>query len=444
MFGFFKKIRFSLRLGFAFWQTHRKTIVLTFLLGIIIASFLPRALVFFRQRQPTKIGFSGKYTPETLPDEILSLLSQGLSKVNEKGLPEPAAASSWKTKNQGKTYRFALKEGLFWHDKEAVTAKDIRYNFSDVSVNKIDSYTIEFELKESFSPFPSAVSRPLFKKGLIGMGDFRVRSIEKNGQIVERLVLESRQKEKQRLIYKFYPSEALLKTAFKLGKIDIAHELTTPNELLEWPGIKVEEKVKKDRLVAIIFNTESPFLGSKPLRQALAYSLKKDWPNRTFGPINPNSWAYNPNLKRYQFDLEKARELLKKGLGEQDGEEAEIRLTTFPILFSLAEEIARDWKGLGLKVEIETTNVIPEEFQALLVIEDIPPDPDQYLLWHSTQASNISRFKSAQIDKLLEDGRKILNQEERKEIYFDFQRFLVEDAPIIFLYHPTVYTISRE
>ena len=36
-----------------------------------------------------------------------------------------------------------------------------------------------------------------------------------------------------------------------------------------------------------------------------------------------------------------------------------------------------------------------------------------------------------------------LNKEERKELYFDFQRFLVEDTPAIFLYHPTLYTLER-
>ena len=53
---------------------------------------------------------------------------------------------------------------------------------------------------------------------------------------------------------------------------------------------------------------------------------------------------------------------------------------------------------------------------------DIPKDPDQYSLWHSTQTStNISHLKNARIDKLLEDGRTELDQEIRKKIYLDFR-----------------------
>ncbi|MGB9637438.1 MAG: peptide-binding protein, partial [Microgenomates group bacterium] len=68
---------------------------------------------------------------------------------------------------------------------------------------------------------------------------------------------------------------------------------------------------------------------------------------------------------------------------------------------------------------------------------------DQYSFWHSTQSNNLSGFKNFRIDKLLEDGRKTLAEEERKNIYFDFQRFLVEESPVVFLIHPTVYCVSR-
>ena len=75
---------------------------------------------------------------------------------------------------------------------------------------------------------------------------------------------------------------------------------------------------------------------------------------------------------------------------------------------------------------------------------DIPKDPDQYVLWHSTQPTNISKYKNPRIDKLLEDGRVELNQETRKKIYLDFQRFLVEDSPAIFLYHPSFFTVLKK
>ena len=121
-----------------------------------------------------------------------------------------------------------------------------------------------------------------------------------------------------------------------------------------------------------------------------------------------------------------------------------VKLPTPPSsMMSVAEEIKKDWQQLGIETEIKLILSSEEEFEALLVTQQIPQDPDQYLLWHSTQTTNLSQYKSPKLDKLLEDGRKTFDQEERKEIYLDFQRFLVEDSPAIFLFHPTVYSLSR-
>ena len=52
-----------------------------------------------------------------------------------------------------------------------------------------------------------------------------------------------------------------------------------------------------------------------------------------------------------------------------------------------------------------------------VVIFDIPEDPDQYSIWHSTQdATNITHYESPRIDKLLEDGRSEIDTESRRKI----------------------------
>jgi len=439
-----KKIRFFFRLTVAFWQAHKKTIILTSVLGIFITvvgfKFFP---IFFHPKSKG-IGVVGKYTPETLPNEILLQITQGLTFLDKSGSANSALADFWQIEDDGKTYEFTLKDNFFWHDKTRVSAKDLSYNFDDVLVQKIDEKTIRFQLKETFSPFPVVVSRPLFKKGLLGTGKYKVTSIKRNGQIVERLDLVSVNSPSEKLIYKFYPTEAMAKTAFKLGKIDIINEVADVSELSAWPNLKITSQVKTNQIGMIIFNTQNEFLSEKTARQALAYGLKKDWENRAYGPLSPESWAYSSNLKKYEFDFSKAQELLGQIFEEGIPEGTELRLSTFPTFFSLAEEIANDWKNLGFKVDIETVDIVPTDFQIFLVVEDVPPDPDQYFLWHSTQAGNLSRFKSPQIDKLLEEGRKTLDREKRKEAYFDFQRFLVEDAPAIFLFHPTVHQVTRD
>ncbi len=111
----------------------------------------------------------------------------------------------------------------------------------------------------------------------------------------------------------------------------------------------------------------------------------------------------------------------------------------------LAETIAKDWENvLDVDVDVKIINSIEPDFQAILIAQEIPLDPDQHALWHSTQETNISHYQDLKIDKLLEDGRIISDLKKRKEIYQDFQKFLVEDTPAIFLSHPTTYTITRK
>jgi ABC-type transport system substrate-binding protein len=96
-----------------------------------------------------------------------------------------------------------------------------------------------------------------------------------------------------------------------------------------------------------------------------------------------------------------------------------------------------DWKKIGVNAVVRVENGNPQNFQALLAPEFIPQDPDQYLLWHSTQdKTNISHYKSDRIDKDLEDGRKATDPKFRKEKYLDFQKVLLDDAPATFLYFP--------
>ncbi|MFC1789917.1 ABC transporter substrate-binding protein [Patescibacteria group bacterium] len=440
----FKKARFIFRLTGAFWKARRRIILVAFLGGIIIALVIPRLYLYLQTKRPLKIGLVGRYDLDNLPREVLNQIGEGLVREKKDGSFQPALAKSWEILKKGKQYRFHLANDLSWHDGTELSSEDISFNFSDVLLKKINPKTIEFELKEAFSPFLSALAQPILKKGLIGTGEYQLESLKRNGQFVESLTLKPVRKSQKKFVYKFYPGEDLTRLAFKLGKIDVARGLTNISEFEAWPNVKIEENIRHDRIILLIFNNKDPVLTEKSIRQALNYSLKKDWTPRALGPLNPNSWAYNPNLKTYAYDLQKAKELLKKGFGGQESVDLELSLTTFSSLFPVAEKIAKQWEELSIKTKIQVTDVVPSGFQVFLVTQDLPSDPDQYLLWHSIQPHNLSQLNNPQIDKLLEDGRQILDLEKRKEIYFDFQRFLVEESPVVFLHHPTEYILLRD
>ena len=441
-----KKLRFFFRFITSFFKKHYKTIFIGLILGSIFYFLIPNIMLLFSQRKHTlKIGIIGQYSVDEIPQKIIDDISYGLTGVNEKGEPVGKIASSWIVSDDGKTYTFyiSVKE-LFWHNGQKFVPSDVNYNFKDVSVS-VENNKIIFLLKEPFAPFTSVVSKPLFKKGLIGLGDYKISKIIKSGKYIKSILLVSANNGvslNSQKLYRFYQNEKDLKTAFILGEIDILGEITNLDGLYLSKNITVEENISKDISVGLFFNTNKQEFSEKSFRQALAYSiLKQTGEKRSLGPLNPLSWSYNPDIKPYKQDFERSKLLL--GPEKSVYENININISTLPQYVKIAEEIKNSWKTIGINSTVHVYPVVPDDYDTLLVARKLPSDPDQYYFWHSTQEGNLSKFKNPRIDKLLEDGRKTLDKEERKNIYFDFQRFLIEESPAVFIIHPSFYSVKR-
>ena len=436
------KIRYILRLIGAFVARFKGLLVLGVAVGIamfFITRFIGPSVLGKAQES---IGIAGRYQTENLPQEILSLIGDGLTKIDEAGFPEPNLAKSWETPDKGRTWIFQLREDAEWQDGKKVTSSSINYNFTDVEVERPDESTIVFKLKEPFSPFPVIVSRPVFKQGLLGTSEWRVTKASLVGNYVQTIIMKNETKQKK--VFRFYPTEERAKLALKLGEVDKLEGTFTQSPFDKWPTMNISNNINEEQIVSIFFNTKDQLLLDKSMRQALDYAIDKSQfdGERALSPISPKSWAYNPQVKRYDYDPERAKELI--GEASTDNE-IEIKLVSSPVLLPVAEKIADYWKQAGVNTIVQVSSGIPTDFQAYLAILDVPKDPDQYIIWHSTQnVSNISSFQNPRIDKLLEDGRVELKTEERKKIYLDFQRFLVEELPAAFLYHPTTYAVERK
>ncbi len=443
----YKKIRFSINFIKAIFKKHFLQILLGLFIGVIFFYFAPKLYKLIpKPRQELKIGRVGQYTINEVPDEILNEVSFGLTSLSESGQVLPALAESWQIEEEGKVYRFKIKQqSFFWHDKSKLTAQDINYNFNDV-VFSLENNDLVFRLKEPFSPFLSVLAKPIFKKGLIGLGEYKISNITQKGKFIKSITLVPFDKNNKNLsikIYKFYKSEKDLKTAFNLGEVNILENLFDIDGINLSKNVTYEQTLKNNLYLAVFLDNSKSFLDVKSFRQALAYAIPKETdPLRVISPISPLSWAYNPGIKPYNQDISHAKTLL-----ETDKEALSsfsLSLTTFPQYEKLAQEIKKAWENIGIKTNIKITTFLPTDFEALLIAREIPIDPDQYYFWHTTQAGNIINLKNPRIDKLLEDGRKTIDQNQRKDIYYDFQRFLAEESPVIFLNHPMLYTVKRK
>lgn len=417
------------------WQT---ALIVLLLSGVTV--FLSR--VVETPRPTTRIGLVGKYTPETLPQNIQVKLSTGLVSIENSGEAKPALASSWKVSDDGRTYEFTLDTEKTWNDGTHIKGSDINYNFKDVRVDTTPN-SVTFALPAPYTPFLSAVSKPIIKDGRYGVGEYHLTKSVVYSGVLQAVNLAS---SKQVLIYKFYPTESAALTAYRLGEIDKIENLSrVPENLASEPRNLITQNHELSRTAVLFLNNNDQLLQSKSVRQALAYAIKdKSFGHpRAISPIASSSWAFNPLVKDYAFDESRAKTLFGQDVKDPSGVTIELK-TTLQYL-DVADIIATDWQAvLGIKVNVKVVTTLTSDYQVLLADYAPPTDPDQYTTWHSTQGTNYTHYTNLKVDKLLEDGRRTADLKLRRDIYQDFQRFLLEDSPAIFLFETTSFDLSRK
>lgn len=433
----------------AYFKKMRRTIISSLLLGILIffaiiglINYYFRPLIF---KTTENIGYTGTYTIQTIPKEILSQISYGLTKVEPSGQVLPAASSSWTIKGD-KMYVFKIRPGIKFHNGEELTSKNVSYNFEDVDIKTIDKYTIQFTLKNPYSPFLTTVARPIFGKNLSGIGKYKMENIDVNGGFVRSITLiDTTSKNKKRKIY-FYPTQRALKVAFLLGEVSKIYGASSTmidrTDLSKWSKVKSQGYINYSSLISIFYNSNDSVLNNKKVRQALNYALPAtvDMGERAFGPIPPNSIYFSQPPTYKISDIELSKTLLSSF---KEPVNSTLTISTTDEFQRVAQEIQKAWEKIGIKTKIKIVQDIPSDFQIFIYKIKIPEDPDQYVLWHSDQSNNITHYKNLRIDKLLEDGRSISDVEKRKKLYADFQKYLTDDVPASFYYFPREYNLTK-
>lgn len=432
-----------------------KVIIFSFFLGLFIffglvagAKYLTR---FIPIEKKVRIGVIGAYTADNLPSFVIDNLSHGLTKVADNGTIQPDVAAKWDIQEGGKKYIFHLKKNLSFSDNTPVTSDGISYRFANVKITKPDPYTIAFQLKDVYSPFLVTVSRPIFKKGYIGVGEYKLSGIHLNGNFVESLDITSTKNKLFSESYVFYPSEEAVKHAFALGEITQAEGLTSDSYMDtsfdKFPNVTVNKHIDYNRLVAVFFNTQDPFLSDKRIRSALTYALPDSFPGgqRTVVPYPPQSIYLNQSVIDRKQDMAHAKLLFDAATtGASASAIPTIQIETATRYHDVAQELSNTWKQLGLKTTIDDAESIPANFRIYLGDFTLPKDPDQYVLWHSTSNDNITKINSPRLDLLLEEGRKTTDIDSRVKTYNEFQKYLLDESPAAFLYFPYDYIITRK
>ncbi len=448
-----KTIRYYYWLVKEFLRKHVKLIAISFIISFlfIIAIISLSPVINTILSSKTEItGIVGNYDMNSLPDDIYGKISSGLVYMNDKGELIPVLADSWEVRENGRVYRFHLKKNLIWDDGSKFTANDINYQFKDIKKKVVNDSTIEFDLKSPLSIFPTYLVKPILKYPLTGIASlYHVANYKTKYGNITQLDLAPNKPDLPTVTYKMYQDESQLLTAYKRG--DITQFSITKKSIADslsgWKNTKISKTIDYSRLMTLFINNKKPLLKEKDIRQALMlsidYSQFESKGLLATGPIQPISWAYNPDLKKNGYDPDLASAIIRKTVDAS--KEAQLNLVTFYDYYDLGDTLVSDFRKVGLPVNLNISTIGQSDFDLELALWKVPSDPDQYFFWHSTQTQgNITHYNNVKIDKLLEDGRNATSIEERKKIYYDFQRVMQDDPPAIFLYYPYIYTIKRK
>jgi peptide/nickel transport system substrate-binding protein len=445
--------------------------------------------------------------------DLVALVFNGLTRTNSQDEAEPDLALRWAVSPDGITYLFSLRRDVRWSDGELFTADDVIFtiglmqdpNFPGVPdvanlwrtvrVDKMDDYTVRFQLQQPFPAFLDYTSVGILPKHLlgtvtaqtltthsfnthpVGTGPFMLSDISTRRAV---LVPNPRYFGRKRpylaaIEMRFYPTHENLLTAYQAGEIMGISEVP-PHlfpQVARFPDLNVySARISGFYIVYLNLQDEdrSPFFQTARVRQALLYGLDRQALIDSalngrglvaHGPIRSWIWAYDPNVRQYDYDPDQARRLLDEsgwtdsdGDGIRDRKGVALRFSLLvgddSVAIALAQGIASQWAQLGVAANVETLGaglgdrLRSHNFQAALAELVLSGDPDPYPMWDQTQiegGQNYGGWDNSKASTAIEEARRLVDREARKTLYSEFQRIFADEVPALIIANP-VYTYA--
>lgn len=437
---------------------------------------------------------------DTYTSQVRAQIYDTLINQDEDMQIQPGLAEDWEQIDQT-TWEFELREGVYFHNGEELTASDVKYTFDRMlcdddpavaafilamveETEVIDNYTVRLHLEEPFVPILSHLSHPV--TGIlnetateeagedygtlvaVGTGPYEFEEWATGDYIV----LEANEDywgegpEIERVRFRAVPEDTVRAIEVETGEAHISYEIAPIDvaRLDEDPGVYL---VNYPTLSTdyIGFNCEREPFDEVKVRQAINYAIDIDpivehvyegQAAKAMGPISDMVWGAHPELEPYGYDVEKAQELLAEA-GYEDGFEATLYTDDNPMRIDIAEIVQDNLRHVNIDLEVEVLDWgdhldrtgTGEHDMFILGWSTVTADADYglYALFHSEQHGhdgNRTFYTNPEVDERLEHGRRLEDEEMRMDTYHGAQELIYEDAPWVFIAHEEEYHGVRD
>lgn len=456
---------------------------------------------------------------------VTKQILEGLLEFEEDSFElKPGLAHDWEVSDDGLKYTFYLEEGVTFHDGTPFNAEAVKINFerwadpdheyafSDdgyvysmygtmfggykgeeghviEEINVVNDYEIEFILNQPLGFFlqnlgmsyfaitsPAALEEygPNINENPVGTGPFKFVSWTKDDSIVLEKFEDYRvegQPKLDKVIFTVIPDNAARLIALRSGEIDIMDGLNPDDAagVESDPDLVLLERAENN-FGYVGLNTQKEPLNIKEVRQAINYAIDKQaiadalyagYATTAKNPLPPGYLGYNDDVEAYEYNPDKARELLAEA-GYPDG--FDIELWTMPVARpympdpeTVSQIVQKNLEDIGINATIIREEWAPylektaagEHQLFILGWSGTNGDPDYFLssLLHGSNvgSSNRSFYQNDEVDELLDAAKRAVDQDERADLYGQAQALISEDSPMVTLVHsrPVMATTTR-
>jgi len=403
-------------------------------------------------------------------------------------------AESWRVVNET-TWQFKLKRNVKFHNGEPFDAAAVKFSIERMldpkqgapgrtsiatidHVDVLDSYTVNVITK---APFPllavrmspghcgtvgivppkyiAQVGDATFAVKPVGTGPYKFVEWVKD----ERLVLEANKDYHrgapaiERLIFRPVPELTTRVAALLSGQADLVSDIPPDQtgKIKSSSSAHVEISTLGGFVIMVKMTNylmPGPWQDVR-VRKAINYAIDMDTIIKTvlegYGqvlgvPLEKEAFGFNPNIKWYGYDPERAKALLREA-GHPNGFEMTLHapnrryMNDIEVMQAMAQMLTK--VGIRAKVEVWEQSIYTTKWRkrellpAYLVAWGGAGVFDGDLLTSSLNSkSALAIFKNEALDKMLEDAQATNDPERRKAIYFKAQELIYEEAPIIKAY----------
>jgi len=417
---------------------------------------------------------------------------------SDSGSPQPALAESWKQVD-GLTWDFKLRSGLKFQNGEPLDAIAVKWNFDRIkdpatksqwaprfglvdSVEAVDSATVRFHTSQPFATLLGNLvklslvppkyfqdkGQAAFNTAPLGNGAYTVTEWKQDDHITLRA-----NKDYWRgvpaidtITFRLMPEASARVASLQAGESQILYALPPEQaDPLKGQGFQVvSNSIAHSFIVVLRNNTESP-LQDVRVRQAINYAIDKDliikellagFGRKLEGQIvGPDAVGFNPDLKAYPYDADKARALLKDA-GYPDGFTIQFQGSAGRYIKDkeVEEAVVNQLSKVGIKANLEILesgvwldkwiNATYAPMFDVAILYGPFMDVEAALPSFTTFASPVHAYTDPKLDDLYRQQATLSNPDQRLAVLKQATQLMYEQAAALYLFQvPGVYAASK-